>query len=175
MDGVRRVDLGLVVILIAAMMVNAMLGKVTAEDTTITGNVKGAIKITAPDDISWELDPSITQPNTQTGTLHVKANKDWQVTAKDADTTNTNGYMAEWDGSTYISGGKKLSNAMKVSAASEVTLPTGGVVQTGTRTGGLGQDVTVTFKQEVTWDDEALTTEGHVYRIVVTFTGSLTP
>ncbi len=158
----------LCLVILSMPMLNALAASSDNDTTEISGNVIGAIEITAPADISgWELDPSITQPNTQTGTLHVKANKGWQVTASDED-MNTNGHMTEWDGSNY--GERKLSNPMKVSAEVEVTLPTGGVIQKGEETGSGGMDITVTFKQTVTWDDDAYV---KTYRIVVTFTGSL--
>jgi len=170
-----KVRLGFVVILIALAMAQIVAWDVFAETTIISGNVRGSIQITAPSGISsWELDSLAAQPNTQTGTLNVKANQNWQVKVKDADATNTNGLMAEWDGAAYVSSGNKLLNAMKVAAASEITLPTEGNIQTGTKTTASGQDVTVTFKQTVSWDDQILT-GGHTYRIVVTFTGSLVP
>lgn len=62
---------------------------------------------------------------------------------------------------------------MKVSADKEVILQSvdSQPIKEGTRTGGQGVDVQVTFTQEVTSDDEPLS-QGKVYRKVVTFTGS---
>jgi hypothetical protein len=127
------------------------------------------ITITPPRDISeWQLRPDET--NQITATFKIWANKDgWQLTAKDSDTT-TSGHMTEWTGAGYSS--LKLANPMRVKAASEVSLPDGGVIQTGDKSNNIqGQNIEITFLQNVTFADEILP-EGHVYRIVITFTGS---
>ncbi|MEW6447411.1 MAG: Ig-like domain-containing protein [Bacillota bacterium] len=129
------------------------------------------ITITAPSDISgWTLDPLLSQPQTQDGILSVAVAPDstqWEVTASDEDTVNTNGRMTAWNGS--YDTGKKLQNAMKVAAAYEVTLPAGGKIY-----GSSGdKSFPVTFRQTVGWNDHPLPA-GYSYRIVVTFTASIT-
>ena len=128
------------------------------------------ITVTPPLNISgWQLKPD--EANEQTGVLNVKANKDgWQVTVND-DNPATSGHMTEWTGSGY--GTLELTNPMRVKAAYEVALPEGGLIQTGDKTKGQGQDINVAFIQEGTFADEPLS-EGHVYRMVITFTGSYT-
>lgn len=66
-----------------------------------------------------------------------------------------------------------LANRMKISADKEVILRSTDSlpIKVGTRTGGQGVDVQVTFTQEVTSKDKPLP-QGGVYRKVVTFTGS---
>lgn len=128
------------------------------------------ITITPPLDIlGWQFQPDKT--NELTGVFNVKANKDgWQVTARDDDPA-TFGHMTEWTGSGY--GSTKLASPMRVKAANEVTLPEGGIIQTGSKTTGQGQNINVAFIQESTFADEPLS-ESHVYRIAITFTGSYT-
>lgn len=128
------------------------------------------ITITPPSAISgWQFQPDAT--NELLAVFNVKANKDgWQVAVKDSDLA-TSGHMTEWTGSDYKS--LKLSNPMRVKAAYEVALPEGGMIQTGSKTAGQGQDIVVTFLQDSTFEDEPLP-EGHVYRIVITFIGSYT-
>ena len=64
---------------------------------------------------------------------------------------------------------RKLHRPLVVSAASSVTLPQGGIVQTGTTPGNY--DVVVTLIQEVTEEDLPLL-EGYSYRISLDFQGS---
>ncbi|MFA5375142.1 MAG: hypothetical protein WC455_05230 [Dehalococcoidia bacterium] len=141
----------------------------TSTDNTVT-YIAQSIEITAPANISsWNLDPGIGE-NTNGGTLTVDvtpADASWSVTAQDLDTANTNGFMTLWEGSSYNTS-VKLANAMKVAGpAGEVTLPGGGDVATGT---GDNASISITFKQNVTWDDEPGT-----YQIVVTFTATINP
>lgn len=126
------------------------------------------ITITPPSNISeWQLNPD--QVNEITGVLNVKANKDgWLVAVKDSNSI-TSGHMTEWNGLSYSS--LKLTKPMMVKAASEVTLPDGGVIQTGNKIKNPSQDIDVTFLQEVTDEDDSLPA-GHVYNIVVTFLAS---
>ncbi len=115
----------------------------------------------------WQLMPDAT--NELTAAFNVKANKDgWQVSVRDYNPV-TSGHMTEWTWLGYRS--LKLENPLRVKAANEVNLPEGGIIQTGSRTTGHGQNINVTFLQEGTFTDEPLP-EGRVYRIVVTFTGS---
>ncbi|HPE63703.1 MAG TPA: hypothetical protein PLQ49_06320 [Methanothrix sp.] len=137
--------------------------------------------IIAPDYISdWSLSPVGDGMNEVVGTLQVGANGNWQVTAKDLDTTTTNGFMTEHDGTGYVTTDpEQLDSPMSISVESggnvdtgyEVTLPTGGMIAKGGTTGGENEmkDVEVTFKQPVSWNDKPLE-DGHSYRIVVTFT-----
>lgn len=126
------------------------------------------ITITPPQDISgWQINP--VDINNMIGTLNVRANKNgWQVTAMDSDSI-TSGHMTDWTRSAY--GSLKMSNPMKVKAANEVILPKGGVIQTGNKTSGHGQDINVIFIQQGSLMDAPLPV-GHFYHIIVTFTGS---
>ena len=134
------------------------------------------IEITAPTDITgWTLGPQETQPKEITGTLTVTTTEavgvNWSVTASDTDTTNTNGHMTKYSSSAYVLG-TKLGTAMQVNGtAGTATLPTGGNIVTGSGT-VTGAEYTITFKQTVLWSD-AVVTGPDSYRIVVTFTGSI--
>lgn len=136
----------------------------------------GVVSISAPNDFSdWILSPA-DGTNTHAGTFTVSADCNWQVTVSDQDTTNTNGYMTEWDGSNYVASPIKLASPMSVAVATggdvtngyEVTLPGSSIVAKGATTGGLQKNIDVTFKQPVSWTDTILT-DGHTYRIVITF------
>lgn len=133
-----------------------------------------SIEVTPPANITdWVFNPSLPQPQTQTGTCVINvtnATDNWTLTAQDLNAT-TSGYMTEWDGSSYVTGGAKLHNAMNISATSEVMLPN--VAGTNIATGTGNTSVSVTFKQEIGYNDVVLSGT-HVYRIVVTFTGSIT-
>lgn len=137
-------------------------------DLLVNAPAAAQITITPPANISgWYINPDVT--NQVNGILNVQANQNrWQVTAKDSDSA-TSGFMTEWTGSAY--GPLKLTNHMKVKAANEVILPNEGVIQTGSKTPGHGQDINVIFTQSGSYLDYSLPA-GRVYRIVVTFTGS---
>jgi hypothetical protein len=129
-----------------------------------------SIEITPPTDISnWTFNPSLSQPQTQTGTCIINVTNttdNWTLTARDLNAT-TSGYMTEWDGSNYVTNGAKLHNAMNISATSEVMLPEGGTIANGTG----NATVPVTFKQQIGYSDVVLAS--NTYRIVVTFEASL--
>lgn len=131
-----------------------------------------SIEVTPPTNITdWVFNPSLEQPQTQTGTCVINVTNttdNWTLTAQDLNAT-TNGYMTEWDGSSYVTGGAKLHNAMNISATSEVTLPN--VAGTNIATGTGNTSVEVTFKQEIGYSDVVLATD--TYRIVLTFEASL--
>ena len=124
--------------------------------------------ITPPsNESSWQL----TQGETgePTSVLHIEATTGtWQIEASDTNPI-TSGHMTEWTGSSY--GSQKLINATRIRAASEVSLPEGGVIQTGSKTKGQGEDVNVTFLQEGSFADAPVTPD-HEYRIVITFVAS---
>jgi hypothetical protein len=141
----------------------------SAATTTIHAQVMAKVVVTAPSDaLSWEINPVFPGIYSKTQMLKVKANTDWQLTVRD---TDSDGYMREWIGHRY--GLKMLANRMRVSADKEVILRSidSPPIIVGTKTGGQGVDVQVTFTQEVTSKDEPLP-QGEVYRKVVTFTGS---
>ena len=136
----------------------------------------GVVSFSAPSGISnWILSPADGM-NTHAGTFTVSADCNWQVTVSDQDTTNTNGYMTEWDGSNYVASPIKLASPMSVAVATggdvtngyEVTLPGSGTVAEGATTGGSQKNIDVTFKQPVYWTDTILNGD-HTYRIVITF------
>jgi hypothetical protein len=130
-----------------------------------------AIEITVPSDIlDWVLAPSGGQPEQRTGTLTVNVTPDsesWEVTATDGDGA-TSGRMTEWTGSAY--GTTQLYTPMDVQGpAATVTLPNSGEAYIASGTGD-GSGITITFKQVVLWSD----TPNITYRIIVTFTASIT-
>lgn len=133
------------------------------------------IYITAPVDISgWPLVQGIT--NERNETLNVDATGSWEVRMKDADST-TSGNMTKYNIRTgEYDTNVTLASPMDISAdgGSEVTL-TGDYQQicTGSATAQGGQNINITFKQPVSWGDQILES-GYRYRIVVTFSGSLT-
>lgn len=129
--------------------------------------VPHTIDITAPTDItSWMLNIG---SNTNSGNLAINVfpnTANWSVTAGDSDTT-TGGYMTSWNGTVY-NPLIKLINAMRLQGPDrEVTLPNTGETAIAHGTGDY-PGITITFRQEVTWNDEPGT-----YQIVVTFIGTV--
>ena len=131
------------------------------------------VSITVSNNITeWGLHPG---DNTCVGVLKVSADGNWQVAAVDNSLT-TDGHMTEWYDGSYLTDPKKLASAMSVSVqptgsittGDEVELPGGGMIAMGGDTSGE-ISVDVTFKQSVSWNDYALT-NGHSYRMVITFT-----
>jgi len=145
--------------------------------TEVTGNPTATIDITAPTEmLTFTL---IIGGNSNTGTLNVLSNIDWTCKVKDADTTNTNGFMTSWNGTAYDTS-LKLDNAMHVlyetAPTADVTLPTEANIVAGTEAGqsdDAGENFTIKFSQVVEYGDERLAT-GNNYRIVVTFSAAAT-
>jgi hypothetical protein len=153
--------------LIAIIMI-ALLSQASAESNTnvvITVTVKPTVLVVDQDQIGiWIIKPVSTANQTKSGLLIVMANTDWVLRAEDKN-PETAGFMTEWTGKSY--GAKKLFLPLKIFSASEVTLPAGGIIMTGSRTSG--QDVDVNFMQQVL-DINLPKTDN--YRIEVTFIGS---
>lgn len=144
------------------------------DNTAITGNPQALMVITAPDDTEFtDLDQG---SNTISGILNVKCNTNWQVSVSDDDAT-TAGHMTEWDGTTYLL--EEMHSPMDVRNAAQsrtVTLAGPGIIAIGDtdgQSGDAGENFTISFDQIVQYEDWSLT-GGHVYRIVVTFTGAVT-
>jgi hypothetical protein len=153
--------------LIAIIMI-ALLSQASAESNTnvvITVTVKPTVIVVDKDQIGiWIIKPVSTANQTKSGLLIVRANTEWVLRAEDKN-PETAGFMTEWTGKSY--GAKKLFLPLKIFSASEVTLPAGGIIMTGSRTSG--QDVDVNFMQQIL-DINLPKTDN--YRIEVTFIGS---
>ena len=135
--------------------------------TKITATVLPCVNVSAPVDIRiWELKPSEPGIYTKKGVLKVAANTGWKVMVKDTDAV-TSGHLTEWTGEDYTD--RKLQAPLSVSASQDVSLPEGGTIETGTNIGE--EEVEVTLKQVVSWDDLHLA-DGHVYHIALDFEGS---
>lgn len=176
-------------ILSLALVISAM-APVFAEDLLLlspggdgSGNIvmgsgpASTYSIIVPSGITdWELSPLGDGVSTKKGSMHVTADGDWRVSVSDTDSTNTKGHMTDYDGSSYVTT-NYLASPMNVSVQSiinditgyEVELPTGGNIVTGSSTITEGRDISVIFKQPVSWSDKVLSS-GHSYNIVVTFT-----
>lgn len=135
------------------------------------------IRITAPADIEgWTLAPGVV--NIRSGTLNVDASGAWIATVKDTDPL-TSGRLTKYaEGTGTYDIGVQLNSPLVISASSdggnEVTLSTGDQeIISGSATPEGGRDVRIDFKQLVGWNDMGLES-GSSYRLVVTFTGSLT-
>jgi hypothetical protein len=157
-----------------------------AATSTVTGNPTATIDITVPATKAITLVPGASA-STAVDSVTVSCNTaTWLVKAKDADATNTNGYMAPYatTAAGYQPSGVKLASVMSVIAASAtgatgatVALPTEGTILTGSAVVS-SQAYTLTFSQPVSYSDAILSGDGsatslpNTYRIVVTFTAS---
>ena len=140
--------------------------------------------------VSGDIPQMVLTPGSsnQNSSVHLNVTSDtanWTVSVKDAmdgsKIPGTEGKMANWSGSAYASSGN-LAAALQVAGASIPTKTTGADV---TLSGSdqpieTGLDVVtsleipLTFAQVVAYTDPHLTVPNHVYRIVVTFTGTTT-
>ncbi|MBN2098206.1 MAG: hypothetical protein JW753_01270 [Dehalococcoidia bacterium] len=139
----------------------------------INGNILAKLELTVPADIlSWVLKQG---PNSISGAANVKCNTPWQLQVNDQD-ANTNGHMTKWQTDVYDTS-VKLANALYVGCESTVALSgsnqliADGVVDD--QDADNGQDLAVTFSQQVLYSDPVLG-DGYTYHIVVTFTASST-
>ena len=151
-------------------------------NTTVTGNPAAAIDITITGSISdWAF--TIGSNSNTTGVdLNVKSNDAWQVEVKDAldnsKPSGTEGKMAEYNTTnTTYEGGKVLQTAMSVNTTSGGTAQSlsgtnAQIVSGATNTTDSGSNYDINLTQSINYGDARLTTTGHVYRIVITFTGT---
>jgi hypothetical protein len=175
------VVISLMVIMSVAMVAPVMAGLTGTSE--ITGNPGAAIDITVTGSISnWALAVG-SNTNSTAVDLVVSSNKvGWTVTVKDAldDGKNggTAGKMANWSGSTYAS--DSLAAALDVTGASVPLKTTGAaktlsvsdqVIETGLAAVS-SQSMDITLGQDVVYTDQTLP-GSNVYRIIVTFTGSV--
>jgi len=177
----------LVVISLMVVMSAAMVAPVVAAETgtsTITGNPGAAIDITVTGSISdWALAVGDNTDSTSVD-LAVSSNYiGWTVAVKDAMDDSkiggTEGNMANWTGSAYAASGN-LAAALHVTGASVTDKTTGAEVTLSgsdqTIETGLdvvdSQSMDITIGQAVAYTDPRLPGT-NVYRIIVTFTGSI--
>ena len=141
-------------------------------DVIVNGNILAKLDLTVPSDIlNWVLEQGA---NSTSGTANVKCNTPWQLQVNDQN-ANTSGHMTKWNGAYDISG--KLANPLHVGSEIDVALSgSNQVIADGIvadQSGDAGQDLTVTYSQQVLYSDPVLT-GGYTYHIVVTFTASST-
>jgi hypothetical protein len=110
--------------------------------------------------------------------VNVKSNASWGLKIS---SDQTAGKMREWDGSAYVVSGNILANALQwaltstggtpVGSPSYANLSSTATLVTGSqaRTSDSGADVGTTFKQLVSYGDEAALAGGHSYRVLVTY------
>jgi hypothetical protein len=123
----------------------------------------GRIAVTAPQNLSvWIVTPENTENYAQ-GVIRIVSDSPWQIMAYDTN-QQTAGHMTEWIGTAY--GSKRMISPLHVIAEHKVVLPEGGLIQSGPAT--KGENIAVTFLQQVSWLDDPLET----YRIQVTFIGT---
>jgi hypothetical protein len=114
--------------------------------------------------------------NERTITLQVEASGSWQVEAADA--SSLGGRMTKYSSSEGFDPSVQLADSLKLystyqPASTPVDLATGGIIAAGPATGTSLLNVPAIIKQQVGWSDKPLD-ENHNYRILVTFTASLT-
>jgi len=171
--------LALVLSLMAVVAAPQTVSAVTDTGTTnVTGNPTEAIDITIAGSISSWAFTIGSNSNTTGIDLNVKSNCAWEVKVKDSDSINTSGKMAEYNTTnTTYEGGAKLQTAMSVNTTvggTAVNLNTTDqkIVSGTTNTTDAGSDYDINITQSISYGDKHLTTANHVYRIVITFTGT---
>lgn len=180
--------IGILIIAFAAMVAPVMAAE--SGTTTITGNPAKTMAVTVTGGISnWVLDPT-TSPKVDSSsvTLSVSSNSPgWVVSVKDgmegSKTAGSEGKMAEYITGTSSYSTLVLGTAMEVISASHAGF-TGQDVATLSGTdqaiesgasdytaANTFSNTALTFKQPVAITDSVLPS-GHVYRIMITFTGT---
>ena len=147
-------------------------GAGSSATVTITAIVPPIVNVNPTEySIDLNIDPSAKgKSTTMTRTVMVKANTEWNLAVKDLNPV-TQGDLTEWTGTGW--GEKKLSKPlMVVSANKALKIDKGEAssVQTGGMTGEQGQEVVLTFVQELSPKDKPLP-EGRTYRIVLDLEG----
>jgi hypothetical protein len=145
-----------------------------------------SIDISAVGSISnWALTPGTDNPNMAISlTVMTTDTSSWHVYVKDANddlkSPSWSGRMVEYDGTQYVTENPKVLEAnLSVIGAGDsaytgatATLgPIDQTIETGTAP-VAGVVIPLTIKQPTTFLDPHLTTTNHVYRVIVTYTGT---
>lgn len=178
---------GILIIAFAAMVAPVM--AVSTGSATVAGNTVDTIDITVTGDLTgFSLTPP-TATSTDALTLAVSANTDgWHVDVKDPMTGKVAGSAGKMQEAVSIAGAYEAAGEV-MDAALQLSAPTSGAgTSAGTITLGAddahllsGSAATSSYSQLLTLTqtvsyttDPVLTTENHVYKIVVAFTGTTT-
>ncbi|MGQ9675491.1 MAG: CARDB domain-containing protein [Chloroflexota bacterium] len=145
--------------------------------TDVTASFDRVILLTPPEDIvDWKLVLGQNTRRTPTD-LNVKCNTNWQVDVQDVH-PRTGGYMAPWDGTTFVAG-DILENPLRIQndGLAVQSLADGRLVfATGTPASQVdndGQDIVVKFRQLLVYGDPILP-GGQSYHLQVTWYGFVT-
>jgi hypothetical protein len=163
---VKSVITGLLIVLLT------LASPVTAINITVTGTLE-----------NWDLAPGIVNENATAIHLNVSpVSTGWTVTVADAleggKSSNSAGRMLEYNaGSGWVNGGSVLAENLTVIGESvpgvlgstAILGPTGKLIESGS--GTAEKRMIITLRQPVATIDHRLT-NGNMYRVVVTFTGT---
>jgi hypothetical protein len=144
--------------------------------TPIDATLAGFLQLTAPGAVTG-FTLTAGKINTESGhandVLNVKANVDWNVTVSG----DNNGKLTEFDGTSYVTPGAQLINALGVRFDSQPDVNLSGSAQafvSGTRAGSdpnIGNNYGVAYDQFVGYNDTPVNAP-HDYHIVVTWAAS---
>ena len=110
--------------------------------------------------------------------VNVKSNASWGLKIS---SDQTAGKMREWDGSAYVASGNILANSLQwalttlggtpVGSPTYANLSSTATLVSGSqaRSGDSGVDVATTFKQLVSYADQATLSGANTYRVLVTY------
>jgi hypothetical protein len=110
--------------------------------------------------------------------VNVKSNASWGLKIS---SDQTAGKMREWDGSAYVAAGNILANSLQWALTTLGGTPVGSptyanlsstatlVAGSQARSGDSGVDVATTFKQLVSYADQATLSGANTYRALVTY------
>jgi len=155
-------------------------GQAVTDSIMLGGGSHSDISITLPTFPPLDLNPENSHYEV-TRDLGVSSSGNWLCGWSISVSSDTSGgSLAEYDpAATYVSGGKKLQNPMRITAVGsaggrEVDLSSGGVLidSADAPSGPVDKIIPVTLIQDVTWQDQPLQ-NGHVYHMEISFIGSV--
>jgi hypothetical protein len=166
---IMKLRIGIAILAIMALLIGLCAAALTSTASTeIVGDIGDSITVTQPSNtLSWNL---VSGANTVGGTLTVTSNNYWGVNVK---SDQNDGKMKEYSGSSYVTGGKGLSNSMHVETGNKDVTLTGqdqALIDSGT--GAVDNNpYAITFSQLVDLNSDKRVDPPSRYHIVVTFTG----
>jgi len=178
------VIMGILIIAGAAMVMPVM--AVDSGSTQITGNAVPTIDITVTGSLAgWQLTPPSSTNNGATLTVNTNVASGWHVKVADSMTgkaTGSDGKMQEAvsAGGAYVASGAVLQSPLTVSAPGDTASTSDGtktltasptaIIDGTAATSTYSQSLL--FTQPVSYTLDPVLTGGHVYQIVVAFTGT---
>lgn len=140
-------------------------------------NIANAIETVFPTQVTFgDLTPATDGYHTTQVRATIRSNASWKITIR---CDQAGGRMREWDGSSYVTDGRSLSQPLcwkladqPESAYKALSNEEAIVIPEAGATGTAGRIISIDLGQKASYDDLRLVSSGSSYRILISFTAT---